>query len=370
MGIRLLVALCCLVVAPVASVVAQTSQGVTRPAIAVIGTSSDSGSPRTLTGTGLPANALESVVLFDPDGGQSVLQVQTDASGQFTVTLSPPGGSWQSGVYRAAVPLPGSTSISTTFSLSRGGPALFAGPAMPSPTSAFILTGTGFPKDQTLDVVLTLASGFGDRNIQVSTDDSGEFTVFAWPQEFGFGFWYAGRYVLSVPAQGVSTIFWVREHPDTSALTVRGDPLSGDTAEIGFAEFAPGRYLWTVLADTAGRIIAQYLTGPTDFRGTAQATFSFPLTLSGTYLLATPYDWGETAFTVVLPTATPTETAVPTATSTAVPTATATARPRKTATARPRKTATARPRATGTKTAAKHSCKAHHGKKKRGCRIY
>jgi hypothetical protein len=209
--------------------------------------------------------------------------------------------------------------------------------------------------------------------VTVDTDVYGSFTSFAWPEMFGFPFWSAGPYTLSDPGSGASVTFWVREHPDTSYLSVDAPVVAGDSSGIDFAHYFPGRYLWTVFAGPDGTVLGEYLFGPADYRGMAHGFATLNAPEGGSYLLATPYDWGELSFTLLLatatPTPTPTPTITPTPTSTSTPTATATPRPTRKPTARPKATATRVRRPTPTPTRPRTLCKKHHGVRPKHCTL-
>jgi hypothetical protein len=373
---RFLLVVLLLALLPVAMVSAQSSAG---PATTLTVTSDtlEAQAPRTISVTHAAADSGLTLVLFDPNGAEAVLSESTDSSGDVSLTLPPPTGGWTHGLYRVAIGTRPGRSISTTFPVDSGGPQLYAGPNLPSPESAFVLSGTGLPPSSTVDLTLTLASGYGTRSIGVTTDDDGAFTSFLWPQTFGFPFWSAGPYTLVQDGGSASVTFWVREHPDTSYLAVQQPVVSGSLTPIDYQHYQPGRYLWTVFADSQGTVLGQYLLGPVDSYGHAEGTVTLHAPATGTYLLATPYDWGETQFAVAVPTATPTDTPTltpsPTASPTPTPKPTRTPRPTSTPkpTARPRPTATrtprVRPRPTPTRTKAV-SCKKHNGKKPRHCK--
>lgn len=369
MRARVLLCLCLLVLVPEVGASAQSASRPVPTATVVNSTVSPDVS-RTLEVSGLQSGAATTVVLLDPQGGQTVLQGVSDSSGHLELNLAAPNGAWALGVYRVAVGMGDGSSVSTTFAVSDGKPALYAGPDQPSPTSAFVLTGTGFPANQSLHLVLTLASGFGDRHLQATTDATGTFSLFVWPQEYGYPFWSAGEYIIAAPDLGINTPFWVREHPSASYLSVEGPAVPDVPESVGYAHYAAGRYLWTVYANSAGTVLGEFLLGPSDFRGTAQAAVRFPSLASGTYLLATPYDWGETPFTVLAPTDTPAPAPTATTRPPATATATYTSTPRPTAkpTKRPTSNTTSRPKPTATRTPIHRTCKKHAKKRKLRCR--
>jgi hypothetical protein len=312
-----------LAILPCTQVLAQPSPPPPPPASAsFLLSAGDVFSSRTLIADHLQANADETIVLFDPQGGQSVLQGKTDSLGRLQTQIQPPLPGWQFGVYRAVIGLPDLRSISASFAVGDGTMHVYAGLELPSPSSAFILTGTGFPFSQTVNLVLTLSSGYGDRNFQVQTQPDGSFTAFAWPEEYGYPFWAAGRYSVSTIDGKVITTFWVREHPDASYMAVNSPVAPDVPAQISYQHYGVDRYLWTVYADMGGRVLGEYLTGPSDAQGSAHGAVRFPYLPSGEYLLGTPYDWGETSFALIAPTPPPTATATPTITPTARPTPT------------------------------------------------
>lgn len=292
---------------------------------------------------GVAPSAPVLVVLFDPSGGQTVMHVMSDASGTAQLTLTPTSGAWQLGVYRAVVRVAGDASISATFAAGDGGEHLMVGPDLPSPNSAVEVAGIGLPPNSEIHLVLTITGGLGARDVSAHTDGDGTLVTFMWPQPLGFDFFSAGRYDLSAPDLGLDTSFFIREHPSTSFITLDQPVQPGDNVSLQLNDYTTGRYVWALYATAAGQPAGEFLLGPTDERGEASAMVQFPPLASGSYLLATPYDWGETAFSVIAPT--PTSTPSPTSTITPSPTNTAT--PTRT----PRPTPTHTPRPTPTRTA-------------------
>jgi hypothetical protein len=249
------------------------------------------------------------------------------------------------------VALPQGQAISATFSANDGGRHFAVGPDLPSPTSAFVVTGVGLPANSQVRLLLVLAGGLGERDLAATTDATGSLSTFVWPQEEGFDFWSAGRYELQVPQFGLDTPFFVREHPSTSFITFPPDVTPGSQARFDLSAYGTGRYLWLLAAGLGGQAGAEFLLGPTDARGFIESYVLVPNLAPGTYALGTPYDWGETTFTVPQPTGTPTATPTISPTATVTPTATATA------------TRTARPTAKPTSRAGR-TCKARKGRKK------
>lgn len=362
MQLRPVLALAVLALLPVAATEAQPSPPPAPPSIAFSPTGGDPFTGHTLLATGLPANTGETAVLFDPLGNETVLTPTTDGTGSITLPLRPPSGAWNAGLYRAVLLLANDESISATFGVSAGAPALYTASDLPSPSSSFLITGTGLPASQFVALDLTLAGGYGARRLTVATDAAGTFSTYVWPEMFGFSFWSAGRYSVVAADTGAQVTFWVREHPGSAYLSVNGPVIPGNPSEILGRQYAQSRYLWTVYGDSSGKVLGEFLLGPTDFRGVSDSAVVFPSLPGGRYLLATPYDWGETPFDVTPPTATAT------ATSTITPTATATSTPRPTATRRPtpRPTATRRPRPTASPV--RHWCKRKGKRHKVHCR--
>jgi hypothetical protein len=257
--------------------------------------------------------------LFDPAGNETVAQMRTDADGTVVADLQPPNGQWQLGAYRWVVALGDGTSYSATFAAGDGAPHLFANPDQPSPTSAFNFVGIGFPAGAQVDLVLYLTGAGGQRTLPVKTDAAGTFSIFVWPQQFGFPFFSAGDYKIEAPGAGLTTDFMVREHPVSAGLTVDGPALSNGLENLHLTNYATARYVWTVYADMNGSVMGEFLLGPTDKHGNWDFTVHFSQMAPGEYLLATPYDWGDASFTVLAPPPTSTPTNTPTATPTKTP---------------------------------------------------
>lgn len=293
---------------------------------------------------GVTPNGSVLAVLFDPAGGQTILPLTADASGAAHTTLTPPSGGWTIGLYRIVVALAGGNAASATFTAGDGGIHLVVGPDLPSPNSALQVAGFGLPPSADMHLVLTLAGGLGERDITARTDAQGSFAILLWPQVLGFDFLSAGRYDLSIPDRGVDTAFYVREHPSTSFITMDEPVVPGNSTTLSLSAFRTGRYVWGVYATDSGQRAGEFLLGPVDERGKLAAALQFPPLMSGRYLLATPYEWGEIPFTVSAPTSTPTPTATATATPTVTLTPTATNTPKPTRTPRPTATRTPTPR--------------------------
>jgi hypothetical protein len=287
-----------------------------------------------------PAGAF-TVVLLDPGGAETVTPLQSDAYGGLQLSLSPPDGSWKLGLYRTAVQRSGSRSVSATFSAGDGSPHLWAEPNLPSPTSAFNFVGIGLPPSTGIRLQLSLTGGQqAVQTVWVATDAAGNLSAFVWPEQFGLPFFAAGDYQVIAPDLGLKADFTVREHPACSQISVDQPVILGRYTWLHLAAYAANRYVWGVYAAPDGTVAGEFLMGPTDSRGDALTAFTFSGTTIGQYLIATPYDWGESSFMVESDT--PTPSATPTATATATPTVTPTPSPtaRKSATHRVKPTAT------------------------------
>lgn len=282
------------------------------------------------------------LLLFAPDGTQTELYPYS-MNGGYQVTLDPPSGGWDPGLYRVVLGLSGGGAVSQTFTAGTS-PSLYVGPPSPSPTSVFNLIGTNLPPNTAVDVHLFLTGGIqGERVITATTDASGAFSVYVWPLALGFPFFPAGIYRASLPAYNLTTEFAAREHPSSATLTAEDSVMSGQPLSVRFTLYRPDRYLWGIYAPGDGPATGEFLAGPTSMSETADATLALGQLTAGTYYLATPYDWGETSFTVLEPpTATP--TATPTSTPTVTPSPVPTATPKPRPTSRPKPTPTSRPR--------------------------
>ncbi len=335
-------------------------------ALAVLPAVGDLSTVHQVTVQRVPANSPVTVVLFDPAGNQAVQQRVADANGTLSLELKPASGSWQTGIYRVVAAVAGQDSVSATFVAGDGQPHLLVGPDLPSPTSVFMLQGSGFPPGQAVHVVVALTGGLGERTVHATADAAGTFALYVWPEQFGFSFWSAGRYevraqVGSGPA--LSNVFYVREHPNGPAIDVPETVVAGNPSQVEFRHYPSVRYLWSVYADMSGTVVGEFLAGPTDGIGQVIGAEDFGGAASGTYLLATPYDWGETSFDAVAPTATPTPTPPPTAIPTVTPTPTMSPTP----TITPLPTLTATPIRTPVKIATHKKCtrkqRQHHLKR-------
>ncbi len=300
------------------------------PSINVAARVADLTTVRQVQVSGLPAHEADVVLLFDPSGQETVMLSQSDASGSLGLSLQPPNGSWQVGMYRVAVGRPDGSAISATFVASDGQPHLFAAPNLPSPTSAFNFEGTGLPANQHLDLDLDLTGGqVGTRTIPVTTDADGTFSMYVWPQQLGLPFFAAGNYLVHLPSLNLSTPFTVREHPVSSTPEVSGPVIAGSELPVHFESYPRNVYVWGLYGDMTGHEAGEFVVGPVPDSGQTDARIPLPRLASGQYLLATPYQWGETGFSILQPTPTATVKAVPTATRAPVhraPTATATPR--------------------------------------------
>jgi hypothetical protein len=304
---------------------AQTSTAA-GPVVTVSPASGDIFTQHQVKVTGATSSSDQLIVLFDPAGGQTVLHAQADASGAAEVILAPTGGAWQIGVYRVVVALPGTRSMSAIFSVNDGGKHLMAAPDLPSPNSVVEVSGVGLPANVAVHLVLTIAGGLGTRDVSARTDAQGVMFELLWPQALGFDFFSAGRYELAAPDLGLDDAFYIREHPSTSFITLDASVKPGMDVPLQLQAYAVHRYVWAVYATESGESEGEFLLGPTDERGATSNVIQFPVMPPGTYLIATPYDWGETTFAIAAlpPTLTPTVTpsSTPTLTPTADPTPT------------------------------------------------
>jgi hypothetical protein len=277
---------------------------------------------------GAPPSNSVTVVLLSPSLGQLVIHSQTDANGSLVIDRAGLGGLPEVGLYRAAVVLNNGRTVSATYASEDNAPHFSIGGDLPSTNGAFNLMGVGLPPSQTLSLRFTLANGMGVRTVSVTTDAVGSFQRFLWAEAFGLGFWPAGGYRFAAEDGSASLTFFVREHPGQSSVAVDGTVTAGVASGVHFHHYPSGRYLWAVYAQRDGTPLGEFLVGPTDFRGEADSYLDFGSLATGSYLLATPYDWGETQFSALAPTAT--ATATPNLTPTSTRTATPTAKPTKT----------------------------------------
>lgn len=301
---------------------------------------------------GMPTGA-PFLLLFAPDGTQTQLHPDAE-NGSYVATVIPPDGGWMPGLYRVVLGLDGGAAISATFTAGTAS-SLSIGPPSPSPTSVFNLVGTNLPANTAVSVHLFLTGGIqGERIIPATTDASGAFSVYVWPEALGFPFFPAGIYRATLPEYNLSAQIVAREHPISATLTADGSITSGQPLGVHFAQYQPNRYLWGVYAAGNGSAAGEFLTGPTSAAESADATLALGTLAAGEYYIATPYDWGETTFTVLdPPTPTPTETPLPT------PVPTPTVKPRKSPTKVPTRVATKVP--TPRPVCKKHG-KKHHKK--------
>lgn len=313
------------------------------PAISISPRTGDAAAPRILRASGLMPSDEITIVLFDPSGRQVVLREETDPSGALEIPLNPPDGAWLSGLYRAAVNLAAGQTVTATFAATDGQPHVFLAADLPSVTSAFNFSGTGFAPSQPVGLVLRLGNDRGDRSVPVLADADGLFSVTVWPQQEGEPFFEAGGYAAMVPGQSLYQPFFVREHPGSSLMSIAPPATPGGFIHFHLTGYHASRYLWTTYSDPAGLNEGELLLGPTDANGRLDEDVALPPLPGGTYLVATPYDWGETA--VILPN--PPPTASPAATVTDTPTST------------PTDTPTPTPTPVRVKSCPKHSKKRH-----------
>jgi len=286
------------------------AQSPTTPTVALTPPAGDATTIHHVTASNFPAGVPVVTALFDPAGNETATQTATDSAGTVTATLQPPAGGWQLGLYRWVVGLADGRSYSATFTVGDGSPHLLAEPNLPSPLSAFSFVGVGFPADSGIDLELLLTGAQGQRALHVTTDASGAFSLFLWPQQVGLPFYAAGDYVVEVPSMQLVTHFTVREHPASSAVQVESGVWPDGLANASFQDYPPHRYIWAVYADENGRPAGEFLLGPTAANGSVDWALHLAHVAPGQYLLATPYDWGEAGFTVDTPPS-PTPTATP-----------------------------------------------------------
>ncbi|GAC1331985.1 MAG: hypothetical protein NVSMB22_24030 [Chloroflexota bacterium] len=266
----------------------------------------DMQAPHQVNADGVTPNSDQALVLFDPAGNQTVFHTASSSAGHAAWSLAAPGGGWQLGLYRIVLALPESQSVSATFAAGDGQPHLFAGPNLPSPTSAFNFSGIGLKPNTTVPLNVLLTGGQGERTIDVGVDAAGTFSIFIWPQEMGVPFFAAGNYLVQIPTLALRTAFQVREHPVSATLAVRSPFARGAPASLSLRHYPASRWVWTVYSDASGRQAGELLLGPVNLQGSVDATVQLSLPTGGHYYMASPYDWGETAFDVLEPTPTAT----------------------------------------------------------------
>ncbi|MGI8968159.1 MAG: hypothetical protein ACR2GA_03535 [Chloroflexota bacterium] len=293
--------------------------GADDPAIAVSVMPANAGlnAARMVQATNMPVNAIERALVFDPSGGQTALFAGSDASGSLSLRLEPPSGGWMPGVYRLVLATSVGDAVSVPFVAGTSGPQLLEQPDFPSPTSALHFVGSGLAADTVYDLQVTLANGRGERDVSAISDGSGIISAYLWPQQIPAPFFEAGPYRVSLPVAGLTTNFSVRERPLSANLTCDASVVAGQSLAVHLVDYPAQRYVWAVYADANGRQAGELLLGQTDKLGTLDSTVHLPDNLpSGAYLLATPYDWGETGFTVTAPIPIPTDTPPANSTST------------------------------------------------------
>lgn len=346
---RISAIIACLLLLSLSSAVAQTTGSpghtfLTESISPVLGGPSTG---RELRVQGLPASSPVRIVLFDPAGNQSTTVITADSSGTITTPLSWVGGFSAPGLYRVVVAAAPGPSVSAVFVVGDGTPRLYAEPTLFSPHSALQFIGTGFPADQPVSLTVSLSNGRGDRTVQGRSDASGNLLVYVWPEQLNEPFLETGLYAVAAPSLALSAGFTVAEKPLGATLSVDGPVLPGVPVPVHLGNYLPDHYVWAVYSASDGGEGGELLLGPTDSTGSLDTSVVLPPLSATQYHLATPYDWGETTFAAVPPTATPTATATPT------PTATATATPKPTPS---RRRVKAKP------------CARLHGRKLKACR--
>lgn len=313
---RVLLAVSLLLLLPFSGALAQSPAA--SPSLTLTPRLGNTTTSHVLQGHGLPPNSSLPVVLFDPSGNETVLQAQTGSTGDFVLSLVPSGVPWRSGLYRVVVGLPTGAALDATFVASDGSPQLVEEPYLPSPTSAFEFVGTGLPPRTTIHLTLWLTAGEGPHPLTATTDADGTFALFVWPEQFGRPFYAAGDYVIEAPDLGLVTHFAVREHPVSSAAAVAGPIPPAGNVPLTLRYYPANTYVWGVYQTADGAHQGEFLVGPTSARGDLGTVLQLGPLAPGQYYLATPYQWGETTFTVPAPP----PTAAPLPTATALPTAT------------------------------------------------
>ncbi|MGH2443279.1 MAG: hypothetical protein ACRDFX_08965 [Chloroflexota bacterium] len=346
----------CLVAVTVTQALAQTGSAPS-PSMTVTPVYAAGDVARAIDAQNLPPNSALQVLVIDPGNGQTVSAQQTDAGGNVHFVLTPPPNGLPQGPYRIVLALPGGRSISRVFVVGDPTPMLYELTSLPSPTSALNILGTGFPPGQEQTIDLTLANGRGDRPYPVTANADGIVTLYLWPQQLDEPFFEAGAYQIHVQSLKIEAQFDVREHPVGPSIII-DQPVRPELAmHLQLNGYRPNRIVWAVYADTSGNVLGEFVAGITDSLGHLDTQRSAPDLPSGQYLLASPYDWGETAFEEVSPTATPTLTPSPTATSSPTPSPTVTSTPTPTPTSTPKPKPTRRPTARPSPT---HRKAAHH----------
>ncbi|PZS03742.1 MAG: hypothetical protein DLM70_08625 [Chloroflexi bacterium] len=298
------------------------------PSMTITSGGGDYRSPHEVVVDGVQPGSRQMLVLFDPDGQQTIFQAQTAVTGHATWTLNPPNGQWILGLYRLVLPLGEGRAISETFVSGDHQAHLFAEPFLPSPTSVFDFVGIGLTPDTSVTLDLVLTAGQGEHLLQTVTDASGSFSLFVWPQQFGLPFFAAGDYLVQVSTIKPGTEFRVREHPGSSSLSVDGPVVKGLDATLHLRGYQADRLVWGMYAGLHGDASGEFLVGPTSGAGSLDTSVALTLPGPGQYLIGSPIDWGETSFEAIEPTATATATPPPTPAvtpSAIAPTPTATA---------------------------------------------
>lgn len=312
--------------------VARGQPAPTSPAISLSASMGGAQTVFTVRASGLPGSATIVMLLITPDGSQTSTSEMTRPDGSLVLSLTPPANGWSTGLYRVVLGVPNDLAEEADFSVSDGFPHLSEQTYLPSPTSALNIVGTGLPPGTSLTMVLWLTGGQdGARSIPVTTDATGSFTRYIWPQQLGLPFFAAGNYRVTIPSLSLISDFTAREHPVSASMSVSGPVLPDRPVPLTLQNYSPEKYLWTIVADAEGRVTGESLVGPTDVRGGFTGLVNVGAPSAGRDYLATPLDWGETTFIVPDPTPTPTaaSTNTPLPTVTPVPTVTPTPAPRR-----------------------------------------
>jgi len=273
--------------------------------------------PRNIEIGNLAPSAQITVLLIDPAGRQTSHGLTSMSAGIVHTWLSPPAGGWTEGLYRVVVDLGLGRAMSGTFAAGDGQPTLSELTVLPSPWSALYFVATGLPPDQDQHLIVDLTGERGTKDIVAHADGNGTLTAFLWPQQLNLPFFESGYYEAEIPALHLKARFGVRERPGGSSISTSDVVEPGSSTPIHFQVYQANHLLWCVYARSDGAVEGEFLTPATNAGGVLNTVVTFPSLPPGSYLLATPYDWGETSFTINPPP--PTETPTPTATPTSTP---------------------------------------------------
>ena len=294
--------------------------------LTVTPSSSDQQGARVLSAQGLPAGTHVTVAVFDPGGEEWIDTPSTDATGNVVDALQPPEGNWSLGLYRVVVGLPSGEAWSTVFAEGDGGPHIATASGTLSSWSVLNVMGSGLPAEQSLQLTISPANFRAPHSFTVQTGADGSLSASFWPQQFGENFWEAGYYQIDIPSLSLSVQIMAHEWPTAPVVRTDGTAISGGTLGVHLLNYVPQRYVWMPYASEDGSVTGDLLLGPIGGDRKLDVSAQLPVVPAGTYLIGSPYEWGEDQFVVMAPTDTPTET--PTMTPTATPIPTSTPRPK------------------------------------------